>query len=347
MMESLPDHLVIPPGSLPDSPMENPAGLLAILLRHLPVAVALFDRRMRYLLVSERWLDDYKLHGQDILGRCHYDVFKEIPRRWMRIHERCLEGHTMRSDADPFPRIDGTTDYIRWEVRPWYLDQERIGGLLFLTEIITGQVEARRLLENYATEMEELTRVLKRTNANLDAERRQFQARARKDFLTLLHNKGYFNEELDKAIELVVERQIPMALLFLDLDHFKEVNDTHGHLVGDNVLKDFGLLLQCLVRGTDLLGRLGGEEFAVALMNTNEDQAAIVAEHIRHTLEKTEFLDNAGNPFHVTCSIGVAVLGIDGLTRDDLLGKADQALYAAKRTGRNRVVRSCEVPRQF
>ncbi|MEP7363825.1 MAG: PAS domain-containing protein, partial [Acidobacteriota bacterium] len=116
---------------------------LDALLSGAPAAVAMFDRDMRYLRASSRWKADYELEGQDIIGRCHYDVFPEIPQRWRDIHRRCLEGVSERCDEDPFDRTDGSRIWIRWEVRPWWLDDGSVGGLVMMTENIT----ARKLAE--------------------------------------------------------------------------------------------------------------------------------------------------------------------------------------------------------
>jgi PAS domain S-box-containing protein len=112
------------------------------ILRHCPSSVAVLDREMRYLMVSERWLDDYHLAERDIIGQTHYEVFPEIPERWREIHRRCLDGAVERHDQDCFPRADGHTDWVRWEVRPWFESDGAVGGIVMYTEVITGQVEA-------------------------------------------------------------------------------------------------------------------------------------------------------------------------------------------------------------
>jgi PAS domain S-box-containing protein len=111
-------------------------------VRHVPAAVAMFDRDMRYLFYSPRWLTDYKLGDQDLVGRSHYDVFPETPERWKEVHRRCLAGAVEVHDDDSFVRIDGSTDWLRWDVRPWRNARNEIGGIIMFTEVITERKRA-------------------------------------------------------------------------------------------------------------------------------------------------------------------------------------------------------------
>ena len=119
---------------------------LQIFVHHSPAAIAMFDRQMRYLVTSPRWLTDYRLKGQSLSGRSHYEVFPEVPERWKAIHQRCLNGAIEKCDADPFPRADGTLDWVRWEIRPWRTVADEIGGLIIFSELITEQKRAEAAL---------------------------------------------------------------------------------------------------------------------------------------------------------------------------------------------------------
>lgn len=124
--------------------LEESRARLELFVRHAPAAIAMFDREMRYLAASERYLADYHLDVRPVVGRSHYDLFPEMPERWKEIHRRCLAGAVARSDADPFPRADGRTDWVRWEIRPWHDGAGRVGGLLLFSEVITALREMER-----------------------------------------------------------------------------------------------------------------------------------------------------------------------------------------------------------
>jgi PAS domain S-box-containing protein len=110
-------------------------------VKYAPAAMAMFDREMRYLAASERWLQDYQLNSE-IIGKSHYDIFPEIPDRWRNIHQRCLKGSVEKCDEDCFERQDGSMGWLKWEVRPWYDGNGEIGGIMMLTENITDRKEA-------------------------------------------------------------------------------------------------------------------------------------------------------------------------------------------------------------
>ncbi|MCB0036285.1 MAG: PAS domain S-box protein, partial [Anaerolineales bacterium] len=119
---------------------------LRLFVEHAPAAIAMFDQNMHYLLVSQRWLRDYQLKDSDVIGRSHYDIFPDIPEGWKEIHQRCLRGAIESSAADPFPRADGRTDWVRWEIRPWHDVKGEIGGILLFSEVITERIESERAL---------------------------------------------------------------------------------------------------------------------------------------------------------------------------------------------------------
>lgn len=170
--------------------------------------------------------------------------------------------------------------------------------------------------------------------AALAAEQLELRRIAQVDFLTGTATRRGFCLELDKAIARFTRHSHPSALLTLDIDHFKQVNDTHGHPAGDRVLRAVGTRLERLARTSDLVGRLGGEEFAILLMDANLAEAKHSAERLRTAIESLVVEHNP--PLQVTASFGIAVLDHESRCAEDWLATADRALYQAKRTGRNR-----------
>jgi PAS domain S-box-containing protein len=120
---------------------------LRLFIEHAPTALAMFDREMRYCAVSHRWIHDYHLGGQDIIGRSHYEIFPELPQRWRVAHHRGLSGEVVRADDDYFVRIDGSIQWARWEVQPWFTAEGTIGGIIIFTEDVTERKRAEEALQ--------------------------------------------------------------------------------------------------------------------------------------------------------------------------------------------------------
>jgi diguanylate cyclase (GGDEF)-like protein len=156
------------------------------------------------------------------------------------------------------------------------------------------------------------------------------------DELTKLYNRRYFVEALDGEFERASRYEREMALLMLDLDHFKKVNDTYGHPAGDMVLSDVGEILKKHIRRNDLACRYGGEEFAVVLPNVSKESVYSVYERFREMVSTQSFKCES-KQFNITVSIGIAFSN-DAESVNDLLAHVDQALYQAKESGRNRIV---------
>lgn len=157
------------------------------------------------------------------------------------------------------------------------------------------------------------------------------------DGLTGAHVKRYLLEALEKEIIRARRHQRPMSLMMFDIDHFKKINDFHGHLAGDHVLKELARIVQGRIRRDEVFARYGGEEFAILLPETNLEGGVALAEGLREKVEQSRFVFQ-NELIKVTISAGVAMLEPDDKTGLDLIKRADEKLYEAKRGGRNRVV---------
>ncbi|HHM05228.1 MAG TPA: sensor domain-containing diguanylate cyclase [Gammaproteobacteria bacterium] len=165
------------------------------------------------------------------------------------------------------------------------------------------------------------------------------------DTLTAINNRRFFDQRLTEELDRAARDGLPLSCLLLDVDHFKKVNDNYGHQTGDQVLREVAALIRAQLRGSDVLSRYGGEEFAALLARLRAAEAAEVAERIRDNVACHRFATQDGLPFQVTLSIGVAAycprqpMDLDAQPRGEVLvGHADRALYEAKSAGRNRVI---------
>jgi len=157
------------------------------------------------------------------------------------------------------------------------------------------------------------------------------------DPMTRLYNRRYFTTMADKILKLARRERNPLSLAILDIDHFKQINDTYGHLIGDRVIIALAEQLMKRYRESDLLCRFGGEEFVILMPNTELDIAALLAERTRKEIEQLEVYYSDGS-LSLTVSIGVSQIDLEKEeTLDGVLKRADDALYTAKNEGRNRV----------
>ncbi len=162
------------------------------------------------------------------------------------------------------------------------------------------------------------------------------------DGLTGVHNRRYFDHRSLIEFSQAVRHRYPLACLFLDIDHFKAINDGHGHPAGDEVLRQVGGLIQRSLRTGDLAARYGGEEFVVLLPRTDLAGAREVAERIRLMVQEAPFVMPEGGTVGATLSAGLAMLSAEATSFAELLSAADRALYEAKRAGRNRTIADTE-----
>lgn len=189
-----------------------------------------------------------------------------------------------------------------------------------------------------------LREIQEANRARADADESEDRARRlaeeiRRDPLTGVYNRTQLEEVLQKEFDIATRHGWPLSIAFIDLDDFKQVNDRWGHLVGDEVLRNFAKTLLRHVRSSDIVARYGGEEFLVVLPGIGEDAAASVVRRILSEVAQVAMAQVGGQPLHVTFSAGLATQGTLERYRgvDDLLRAADDALYGAKREGRNRV----------
>lgn len=127
--------------------IRNKERILRLFVEHSPASIAMFDNDMKYIVASKRFNLDYNLGDQNLIGRSHYEVFPDISDSWKEIHRRCLAGETIKADEDLFSRADGTSEWVKWEIRPWYEVDEKIGGIILFSEVITKRKQTEEALQ--------------------------------------------------------------------------------------------------------------------------------------------------------------------------------------------------------
>jgi two-component system cell cycle response regulator len=236
-------------------------------------------------------------------------------------------------------QADGITVPIRSVIAlPFMLDRER-SGVFFLRRMLNeppltnDDVEFADAVIKAAVMAIQRAQVIETTKS----ENARLEVLAHTDPLTQVVNRRALTTQLSSELDRARRYQSVLSLLMLDLDHFKVVNDTYGHLIGDDVLREVAALLLTAIRSVDVVARYGGEEFVIVLPETPLAGAVTFAERIRAQIERHPFCETQG-PLSITASVGVAVYPADGVESvEDLFAKADDALYRAKAEGRNAV----------
>lgn len=267
--------------------------------------------------------------GSSIHGKVLFDVFPDIPKNWLT---RKVEAVAMLN----------TRTFTSWEQRP-YLFRFRntrpiTGTQAFMFQNLTisplagsdGSVQKICLMVYDVTDIATSRLALEKANA-------QLEKLSMTDRLTGLMNRGTWENLIDAEFERNRRYGNSVTLVMFDIDHFKPVNDTHGHLAGDEVIKFTANVLMENLRQSDYAGRYGGEEFGIILPETDAPGALTICERIRQAIANST-VNTSGADIRYTVSIGIAPLTDNPENYMQWLKQADEALYAAKKNGRNKVV---------
>jgi diguanylate cyclase (GGDEF)-like protein len=204
-----------------------------------------------------------------------------------------------------------------------------------LSETLIDQAKEALMLRNLQTIQE--SDKLQEEAAMLESRTRSLEEQAQRDGMTGLFNRAYLDDKFDREYRMAKARDWPLVVMFVDLDHFKSVNDNYGHQVGDDVIRGAADMLRTCTRDTDIVARYGGEEFVILLPGSGEQAANFVVERLVNTFREKRHPVQDGGEITVTASIGMAVMG-EGMTftsAAEVLSAADKAVYAAKARGRN------------
>ncbi|GAA0853224.1 sensor domain-containing diguanylate cyclase [Aliiglaciecola litoralis] len=211
----------------------------------------------------------------------------------------------------------------------------------FLAQRITAEYERFKIEHDLHTIIEQRTEALESSNAHLrrtieelEVTKRELEQRNHTDALTAVHRREWFTELAVAELKIAKRNHYPLALLFIDLDHFKSVNDSYGHVTGDLVLKEAAARISRNIRETDILGRFGGEEFVLLSPFADTESSMYLAERIRNEISNIP-IHTSTRDISITVSIGIATLDNDEYELISLMEHADSALYQAKNSGRN------------
>ncbi|MCX7799900.1 MAG: diguanylate cyclase [Fimbriimonadales bacterium] len=247
-------------------------------------------------------------------------------------YRRVLEGRAVTGVDWVYVAQDGRKSELKSDLLPIHGVGGVISGGIAVNVDMTEQYKTRRLIVSQMETIQRIADELAEEKKKLEEANQRLEQLALTDGLTGLPNHRHFQEELERACKLAGRERRPISLVMLDVDFFKQYNDTFGHPAGDEVLRRVAEILAATVRRSDVPARYGGEEFAVILPNTPLSAAAEVAERIRGAVE--------AQPWElrpVTVSVGVASLQGDAVAAKEAIRRADEALYRSKRGGRNRV----------
>ena len=312
---------------------EDSEELLRLFIDQAPVMIAMFDRQMRYIAASRRWVTDYGFGERKWRGMSHYELFPDLPERWRAVHQRALGGKVVTSSDDRFDRADGTVMFLRWEIRPWYHEQEQGGVLIFAEDITERKKSEAQILELNAeleqrvhdrtAQLEETIGKLQNSLFEAEGLRRDLREQAIRDPLTGLFNRRFMEESMNQEVARARRGNSSFGVIMLDMDKFKNLNDTQGHEAGDSVLRGVARLIMENVRAGDVACRFGGDEFIILMPGASLEAATRKAQQLARQL-KGQILE---------CSTGVATYPDHGASGAELLRSVDAALYRAKAAG--------------
>lgn len=299
------------------------------LFENLDVGLAILDTDFKVTVWNQFMANHSGISQRQIIQTSLFEHFEDLDTQWFR--RKLNTALTLHNPA-----------FMTWEERPWlfrFKSYRPITGntpWMFQNVTLLPLMDAKGAINHIGIIVYDVTDEAVSRQA-LKAANQALGTLSRTDSLTSLNNRGYWEQCLEQEYERFIRTQHPTSLIMLDIDHFKRVNDTYGHLAGDAVLVHLAKVIQQMIRSTDIAGRFGGEEFGILLPNTPAANAEILAERLRYKIE-TQPITYEGEQLMVTISLGIAAADSMFLSYQSWLDKADQALYLAKQRGRNQFV---------
>jgi diguanylate cyclase (GGDEF)-like protein/PAS domain S-box-containing protein len=301
-----------------------------ILLDESSDPIFMFDPNGQYLYVNRAFAEGVNRKLDEIIHKKIWDVFpKDEADKRFAVVKWVFENGETRIIEVRVPRTDGDRYYIT-TAKPVINTDGKVASVICISKEIT---ERKRMEEELRQANEKLSAQL----VEIESLHETLREQAIRDPLTGLYNLRFLNESMKREIAQAIRENNSLSVVLMDIDHFKNFNDTHGHKAGDEVLQALGKMLSTQTRAGDIACRYGGEEFMVIMPSAHTEETFKRAEQWRKMFESTQ-IDDKGKLLSATVSAGVATFPDHGSTGDEIWRAADKALYEAKTTGRNRVV---------
>lgn len=299
------------------------------MVQNVDAGLMVLDRDYRVQLWNGFMANHSGLTPPHVIGKRLFELFPEIPARWF---QRKLDGVFLLK----------TRSFITWEQRPYLMRFKNYRPITGMAEFMYQNftliplADSDGSVRNVGVILYDVTDTA--TNkVQLESANQQLARLSRTDRLTGLNNRGHWEECLRSEFTRCLRTREPSSLVMFDIDHFKNINDTHGHQAGDEVIRSLARVLRDSIRATDIAGRYGGEEFGVILPVTTAKEGRVMAERMRTRVEQTNVCYEQIT-IRFTVSLGIAQFNEKMVQHKDWLSQADQALYQAKESGRNQTV---------
>jgi diguanylate cyclase len=306
---------------------ENSPEFLAYIIDRVSVGIVVVDKDMKVMLWNNFMVTHSGKRIEEVLGTNLFETFPELPSRWFLKKIRSV--FMLKNFA-----------FTSWRQRPYLFkfpnDRALNDGLRFMNQdLILMPLKNRDGDVDYVCITLIDTTDVAISQTRLHATLTQLEAISRIDGLTQVFNRAFWEQCLIDEFARVLRYGGAMSLIMFDLDHFKTINDSHGHPAGDEVLRVVMVTVKRILRENDIAGRYGGEEFGVILPSTGSEGAVVVAERIRQAVASEPVVYKA-NKIFVSISLGIGVFNASVRNHEELIAQADAALYLSKKNGRNR-----------
>jgi len=292
------------------------------MIQTIDVGLVVLDREYSVQVWNDFMANHSGKLPHEVIGKNLFRIFDSIPEAWFR--HKVDSVFLLKNRA-----------FTTWEQRPYLFKFKNYRPITGTAEFMYQNITLIPLMsvDSRVTQVG----VIIYDVTNMAVGKKQLESLSRTDRLTELYNRGYWEECLVSEFQRIRRTKQPSTLCLFDIDHFKKVNDTYGHQAGDEVIRVTARLLRECMRGTDIAGRYGGEEFTVILIDTDAKGAMIFAERLRKTIENHPVL-HGDNKISYTISLGLAECNDKLKNQKKWIECSDQALYQAKETGRNNTV---------